>query len=263
MTQSTQSTQSEAQSVAQSEAHSDAPDGTPEPERALVIVAHPDDVDFGAAATVDLWTSAGIEVSYCVITDGQAGGFDPDLDRAQLPRIRRHEQCAAALAVGVRDVHFLGYVDGELTVSRDLIGDLVLTIRRLRPQRVLIQSPERDWDRLAPSHPDHLAGGEAATQAIYPAAGNPFAFPHLGGEEGPDAWSPEELWLMEHPRDNQAVDVTGHFDAKMSALMCHESQHRDPEQLGDLMRAENAAAADAHGLPRGHFAELFAIYPVP
>lgn len=231
-------------------------------ERALVVTAHPDDVDFGAAATVRLWTSQGIEVTYCVITDGQAGGFDPGLDRADMPRIRRTEQRAAASIVGVSDVRFLGYVDGELAVTRELVGDLVRVVREVRPQRVLIQSPERSWERLAPSHPDHLAGGEAATQALYPAAGNPFAFPGLSGE-GLEAWSPQELWLMEHPSTNHAVDVTEHFDAKMEALMCHRSQHPDPDKIGRLMRAKLTATAVEYAFDEGRLAEEFAVYPLP
>jgi len=232
-------------------------------QRALVVVAHPDDVDFGAAATVASWVAAGIEVSYCVITDGQAGGSDPGLDRAQLPDLRRSEQKAAAEAVGVSDVRFLGYVDGELAVSRDLIRDLARVIRQVRPQRVLIQSPERDWTRLAPSHPDHLLGGEAATQAIYPAAGNPFAFQELLSDEGLDAWGPDEVWLMEHPSSNHAVDVTGHFDAKMTALLSHRSQHVDPDRLETAMRDKLTEAALSFGLAEGRLAETFAVYQVP
>jgi len=103
-------------------------------------------VDFGAGATVASWTAKGIEVSYCIITDGQAGGFDPDLDRADMTESRRREQRCAAREVGVADVRFLGYVDGELTVSRGLLRDLVRVVRQVRPQRVVIQSPERDWN---------------------------------------------------------------------------------------------------------------------
>lgn len=232
-------------------------------ERALVITAHPDDVDFGAAGTVAAWTTSGIEVSYCVITDGQAGGFDPELDRSTMPEIRRREQCAAAKEVGVDDVRFLGYVDGELTVDRELVRDLVRVIRQLRPQRVLLQSPERDWDRLAPSHPDHLAGGEAATRAIYPAAGNRFAFVELFDDEALEPWSPDELWLMEHPTSNQAVDVTDHFEAKLAALSCHESQHPDPERIHRIMRDKLTATAVEFGLPAGHLAEKFSVHRVP
>jgi len=234
-----------------------------EVERVLVITAHPDDVDFGAGATVASWTAQDIDVSYCVITDGQAGGFDPGPDRADMPEVRRREQRSAALEVGVRDVRFLGYVDGELTVSRDLLRDLVRVIRQVRPQRVLIQSPERDWNRLAPSHPDHLAGGEAATQALFPGSGNPFAFSELLDREGLEAWSPREVWLVEHPASNHAVDVTDHLDAKMAALMCHESQHRDPEWISRAIRSELTETAARHGLGSGRLAEAFAVYPLP
>jgi LmbE family N-acetylglucosaminyl deacetylase len=232
-------------------------------ERALVVAAHPDDVDFGAAGTVAAWTKAGVAVTYCVITDGQAGGFDPGLDRSEMPRIRRAEQTAAAREVGVEDLVFLGYVDGELVVSRDLVRDLTRVVRQVRPQRVLIQSPERNWERLAPSHPDHLAGGEAATQALYPAAGNPFAFPELERDEGVEAWSPSEVWLMEHPRNNHAVDVTDHFEAKIAALMSHESQHPDPERIAQMMREKLTATAVEFSLGEGRLGEKFAVYALP
>lgn len=232
-------------------------------ERALVISAHPDDVDFGAAATVAAWTKAGVRVTYCVITDGQAGGFDPSLDRAEMPRIRRAEQTAAAAEVGVEDLVFLGYVDGELEVTRGLVRDLTRVVRRARPDRVLIQSPERNWERLAPSHPDHLAGGEAATQALYPAAGNPFAFRELLEDEGLEAWSPREVWIMEHPTSNHVVDVTDHFDAKIAALMCHESQHPDPQRIQQMMHAKLTATAVEYALGESRLGEKFAVYPLP
>jgi LmbE family N-acetylglucosaminyl deacetylase len=232
-------------------------------ERALVVAAHPDDVDFGAAGTVAAWSAAGIAVTYCVITDGQAGGFDPGLDRAEMPRIRRAEQTVAAARVGVEDLAFLGYVDGELAVTRDLVRDLTRVVRRVRPQRVLIQSPERDWERLAPSHPDHLAGGEAATQALYPASGNPHAFEELLRDEALQAWSAREVWIMEHPHNNHVVDVTEHFDAKMAALMSHESQHRDPESIARIIREKLTMGAAEYSLGQGRLAEKFAVYPLP
>ena len=119
-----------------------------EVQRALVIVAHPDDVDFGAAGTVATWTGAGIEVAYCIVTDGDAGGFDPNVPRAEIPGIRRAEQTAAAKVVGVSDLAFLGYPDGRLTATLDLRRDLAREIRRVRPQRVLCPSPERNWQRI-------------------------------------------------------------------------------------------------------------------
>jgi LmbE family N-acetylglucosaminyl deacetylase len=133
----------------------------PELTRVLVVTAHPDDVDFGSAGTVATLVAAGVSVTYCIVTDGDAGGFDPTVPRSEIPRIRRAEQVAAAAVVGVSDVRFLGYRDGELTVSHDLRRDISRVIRQVRPQRVMTMSPVRNWERIAASHPDHMAAGEA------------------------------------------------------------------------------------------------------
>ncbi len=135
-------------------------------QRVLCVFAHPDDVDFGCAGTVAGWVDAGIEVGYLLVTRGDAGGFD-DTPRALMPALREAEQRAAAAVVGVRHVEFLdGYRDGILTASIELRRDITAAIRRFRPDRVLTNSPLRRWDRIAgPSHPDHLAAGEASTPA--------------------------------------------------------------------------------------------------
>ena len=93
---------------------------TCEISRILSITAHPDDVDFAAAGTVARWTDAGIEVVHCVVTDGDAGGFDEDFPREEMPALRRAEQVAAAKCVGVTDVRFLGYVDVTETFPRKI-----------------------------------------------------------------------------------------------------------------------------------------------
>lgn len=147
-------------------------------------------------------------------------------------------------------------------MTRELVRDITRVIRMVRPQRVLIQSPERNWEGISPSHPDHLAGGEAATQAVYPAAGNPFAYTDLLSE-GLEAWSPQEIWVMEHPSSNHAIDVTEHFDAKMTALLSHESQHPDPVRLQALMHDKLSATAAEFGFGAGRLAERFAVYPAP
>lgn len=228
-----------------------------EVERVLVISAHPDDVDFGAAGTVATWTAAGIDVTYCVCTDGQAGGFDDALDRRDIPAIRRAEQRKAAGEVGVDDVRFLGRVDGELEVDLALVRDISRVIRDVRPQRVLAQSPERDWQFLGRSHPDHLAAGEAVVRAVYPAARNPYAFPELREDEGLQAWTVHDLWLAGHPTSSHAVDVTDVFERKIAAILAHESQHPDPRQLEPRLRQFLAANAQNHGLPEGRLAEAF------
>ena len=223
--------------------------------RALVITAHPDDVDFGAAGTVALWTDAGIDVTYCVITDGDAGGFDPNVPRDQIGGIRQEEQRAAAKLVGVSDVVFLGYPDGRLEVSLDLRRYLSKVIREARPDRVICQSPQRNMVRIPASHPDHLAAGEAALCAVYPDARNPFAFVEELGEL--DAWTVKETWVMAMERSNRYVDITDVFDRKMAALYAHASQHPDPGRLDPLVRGWNGMNAAAGELLEGRLAEAF------
>src|SRR5262245_42573258 len=127
-------------------------------ERALVIVAHPDDAEFWAGGTIAKWTAAGAEVSYLVLTDGEAGGFDPAMARSEIPGIRRGEQQKAAEILGVSSVRFLGCNEGGLLQPRlELHVELVRAIRRTRPQRIITWSPEWNWQRFRSCHPDHLA----------------------------------------------------------------------------------------------------------
>ncbi len=157
--------------------------------RALVVTAHPDDVDFGAAGTVAAFTSAGVDVTYCIVTNGDAGGSDRTMSRAEMAALRQDEQRAAAAVVGVSDVRFLAHPDGMVQASVELRRDISRVIRQVRPERVITQSPERNWDAIFASHPDHLAAGEAAVCAVYPDARNPFAHPELLDDEGLEPWS--------------------------------------------------------------------------
>ncbi len=231
-----------------------------EVERALVIAAHPDDADFGAAGTVAGWTKAGIEVTLLVCTHGEQGGFD-DTPREQMPVIREREQRAASAEVGVTDVRFLdGWSDGWLEPTWDLQRAIVAVIRDVRPRRVLCQSPQRMLQRLQASHPDHLAAGEASVRAVYPAAENRFAWPELITEQDLQPWKVTELWLMAHADSPHVVDITDHFGAKVAALRAHISQ---TAHLGDgleqMLRGWNGANAEAAGLPEGRLAESFAV----
>ncbi|HVA43369.1 MAG TPA: PIG-L deacetylase family protein [Acidimicrobiales bacterium] len=227
-----------------------------EPERVLVVTAHPDDVDFGAAGTVASWVAQGMDVTYCIVTDGDAGGFDPAVPRSEIAGIRRAEQTAAAKAVGVTQLEFLGYPDGRLTASIELRRDISRVIRQVRPARVVCQSPERNYGRIFASHPDHLAAGEAALCAVYPDSRNPFAHPELAAE-GLEAHSVGEVWMMGAANFDAYVDITEHFDAKLEALLCHVSQHAQPENLEPMIRGWTSATAAAGGLPEGHLAEGF------
>ncbi len=230
--------------------------GTEGVERILVVTAHPDDVDFGAAGSVAVWTNAGIEVAYCIVTDGDAGGSDRSVPRPQMAATRRQEQTAAALVVGVRDVTFLGFADGRLSADLELRKAISRVIRRFRPDRVVAQSPERNWARIYASHPDHLAAGEAAICAVYPDARNPFAFPELL-EEGLEPHTVPELWIMATERADRVVDTTEFFDLKLAALRSHRSQVGGGEHLEELLTNWMSGTALAAGLADGRLAEAF------
>jgi LmbE family N-acetylglucosaminyl deacetylase len=225
-------------------------------ERVLCVLAHPDDVDFGSAGTVATWTAAGTEVVYCIVTDGDAGGFD-DTPRDQMRPLRQAEQRAAAAAVGVTDVRFLGYPDGRLELTLDLRRDISRVIRQVRPQRVLTSSPERWWDRIGASHPDHMTVGESTLRAVYPDARNPFAFPELLADEGLEAWTVSEVWLGASPRADHAVDVTETVTQKFMALKSHASQVSHHPDLEKFVTGWMTMTAQRFGLPEGRLAEAF------
>jgi LmbE family N-acetylglucosaminyl deacetylase len=231
-----------------------------EVERVLVVTAHPDDVDFGAAGTIAIWTDSGVDVTYCVVTDGDAGGFDRTFPRAEMPALRREEQRAAAKAVGVSDVRFLGYPDGRVELTLDLRRDISRVIRQVRPQRVVTQSPERNWTRIGASHPDHMTVGESTLRAVYPDARNPFAFDELLREEGLEPWSVPEIWILSSPSPNNHVDITDAFDRKITALRAHVSQTAHMDDLEVWLRERLGQLAAEAGMPAGRLAEAFAVH---
>jgi LmbE family N-acetylglucosaminyl deacetylase len=231
--------------------------------RVLVVTAHPDDVDFGAAGTVASWTRAGTDVAYCICTSGDAGGFD-DTPRHEMGPLREAEQRAAAKEVGVTDVRFLGYPDGRLTASLDLRRDISREIRLFRPDRVVTASPEIWWRRLGASHPDHRAVGDATVAAVYPDARNPFAHPELLADEGLEAWSVRELWLMAAPdeRTDHIVDITDTVERKIAALRAHVSQTGHMTDLDQRIRSLGGMWARRFGLVPGRLGEAFQIVSI-
>ena len=233
-----------------------------EVSRILVVAAHPDDVDFGMAGTVATWTDAGLEVVYCIVTDGDAGGHDPSVSRAEMAVLRRAEQVAAAKCVGVSDVRFLGYPDGRLEPSLDLRRDLARVIRQVRPDRVACPSPERNYLRLPTSHPDHRAAGSAALDAVYPDARNQFAFPELA-DEGLEPWIVPQVWISGGPQPNHFVDMTDTFARKVAALRAHESQTGHMTNLEEMLRGWLGRSAAMGGLAEGRLAEAFQVLQVP
>jgi LmbE family N-acetylglucosaminyl deacetylase len=228
-------------------------------ERILVVTAHPDDVDFGFAGSVAQFTDAGIEVTYCIVTDGDAGGAETGLPREEMGPRRHEEQAAAAALVGVHDLRWLGYPDGRVEATLDLRRDISRVIRDVRPQRVMTQSPERNWDRIYAGHPDHLATGEAAICAVYPDARNRWAHPELEAE-GWEPWAVDETWIGAGVAGvTHYVDITTSIDRKIEALLCHKSQLPDPVATGEMVRGWTTMIATGAGLPEGHYAEAIRV----
>lgn len=228
------------------------------PEGVLVVVAHPDDIDFGMAGTVASFTSRGVPVAYCLVTSGDAGGDNSTLTREERAAEREREQRAAAAVVGVSDLTFLGYPDGAVEVTLDLRRDISRVIRRVRPEIVLTQNPERNWERIFASHPDHMAAGETTIRAVYPDARNPHAYPELLGE-GHEAHTVQQIWVTGHPEANLLVDITEVFDLKYRALRCHESQVGHRDDLEEMIRSWAATTATNFGQPEGVLAEAFRV----
>ncbi len=226
----------------------------------LAIAAHPDDLDFSAAGTIAGWTSAGLEVVYCIVTDGDACGFDESFPRTEMAPLRRAEQTAAADCVGVHDLRFLGYPDGQVEATLGLRRDLSRVIRQVRPDRVLCPSPERNYNRIGIGHPDHRAVGSAALDAVYPDARNPFTFRELVTDEGLAAWVVPEVWIGGGATaPNHYVDVTGTFPRKIAALRAHQSQTGHLTDLEDRLRTRSSALAAQGGLAAGRLAEAFQV----
>lgn len=224
------------------------------PERALVVVAHPDDIDFGVAGTVAVLTSHGCAVTYCLVTSGEAGPPE-HLDRDELRALRASEQRAAAAIVGVSDVRFLGFPDGRVEATLELRREISRVIRETRPDVVIAMSSDRVWDRVYFSHPDHLAVGEATASAVYPDSRNPWAHPELLAE-GYAPHTVARMWVM-GLEPNLAIDITEVIEQKTAALTSHKSQIQDPDTIGKMIREwASSNAADA-GLAVGRLAESF------
>jgi LmbE family N-acetylglucosaminyl deacetylase len=205
------------------------PDDADKPnKRALVVAAHPDDSEFGCAGTAALWVRDGWELYYLICTDGSKGSDRPDVDPKELVPVRRDEQRAAAAVLGVKDVFFLDYVDGELTYTRELARDIVRAIRTLRPHTVVTSDPNQIVRDTFINHPDHRCVGTVTIDCVYPLARNRPTFPELL-DEGLEPHSAKELFLWSSSEVNHKVDISEVLDLKLQALAKHESQFAEME----------------------------------
>jgi LmbE family N-acetylglucosaminyl deacetylase len=219
---------------------SDTPPATPHeerPQRALVIVAHPDDADFGVAGTLARWISAGTVARMVCCTSGDAGADDATTDPLELARLREAEQRAAAEIVGYEGVDFLHRPDGALENDLALREQLVRIIRTFRPDAVVAMDPTVIIHEAGfVQHVDHRNAGLAAVDAVYPAARNAMAFPHLVTIEGLQPCEVNDVYLFFTDKPNAWVDVSDTFEVKMAALRAHASQIREPEELEGRIR---------------------------
>lgn len=225
------------------------------PERALVIAAHADDIEFGISGTAARWTDAGATVTYCIVTDSASGSNKPETIREELIALRREEQIASAATVGVTDVRFLNYPDGILQPTLALRRDLTRLIRELRPDVVVTLDPTTmivEGNNYI-NHPDHRAAGEAAMYAVFPSSETRPIFPELL-EEGFEPHKVKKLYLTLASNTNYVVDITSTIDRKLDALRCHPSQLN--EEVVQMVKSWNAAAGLEHGVD---FAESFRV----
>jgi len=213
------------------------PDETPAEgvKRALVVAAHPDDADFGAAGTAYLWSRSGWEFYYLICTDGSKGTEDPEMTAEKLIPLRRKEQKAAAKVAGVKQVFFLDHVDGELRYNRELMREIVRYIRKIQPYAVFTHDPGQIVRNMFINHPDHRCVGEVTIDAVYPIARNRPSFPELLGE-GLDPFSVKEIYLWTASETTFDVDISDVLEQKFEALSKHKSQFSDFPGMKDRVK---------------------------
>src|SRR5688500_2176803 len=222
-------------------------DQLPTPERVLVVAAHPDDIEFGAAGTVARWVEEGARVRYLLVTRGDKGSDDPATDVDALTVLREREQRAAAAAIGVEQVDFLDEPDGQVEPSLRLREQLTRAIRGFRPEVVMTHDPtvlfvNNEWV----NHPDHRAVGQVAVDAVFPTARDPLNFPeHV--RDGLEAWKVAELFLWSTNEANQLVDIGATMERKVDALRQHASQFRSFEEIARWVRRRSEELGERAG----------------
>ncbi len=207
-----------------------------ERRRALVVAAHPDDADFGVAGTAALLAQAGWEVRYLVVTDGSKGSDDPAFTPQTLVETREREQRAAAALLGVPDVAFLRFTDGELVYSRELLGAITREIRAFQPVAVYTHDPEPViiGDSFI-NHSDHRIAGLITVDAVYPTARDRMNFPEQL-QQGLNTHKVRELYLWGSNAPGFDVDISEVVETKIAALVAHESQFSGDEQFIEFIR---------------------------
>jgi LmbE family N-acetylglucosaminyl deacetylase len=219
----------------------------PEPPRTLlVLMAHPDDLEYSAAGTVARWAQAGTSVVLCLCTHGERGTPGRAADLSNIARIRGAEARAAASILGCADVCLLSRPDGAVAADGHLERALVRQIRLHRPEALMCPDPTWRFDSGYINHPDHIAVGEAALRAADPGARNWHVFPELE-VEGLSPHEVQRVFLASPRHENCVVDITGTLQTKIAALRAHLSQTTDVA-VADILTREAVAVGTRHGL---------------
>lgn len=227
-------------------------------QRVLVVVAHPDDAEFGCAGTVAKWVKEGREVAYVILSNGDKGSADRSMTSERLAKIRAEEQLNAARTLGVEHVEFLGYPDGELEDTLEVRRAITAQIRRFRPGLVVTQNPIRT-PNLYTSHRDHRTTGSVALDCVYPLARDHLSFPELLAQ-GLEPHKVREVYLMGGDDSEVVVDISDTMELKLKALACHASQMGEFSRIEARMRER----AGRLGEPKGYaYAETFTRIVIP
>ena len=226
-------------------------------QRAMVVVAHADDAEWGCAGTVAKWCAEGWEVVYVLCTDGSKGSEDPEMTSGRLVEIRKQEQLDAGKVLGLKDIVFLGYEDSMLEPTLELRRDIAREIRRHRPDVLICMNPVRSVDGEGYlGHPDHFASGEAALSAVFPSSRDRLTFPELL-REGLEPHKVKEVWMMFHgDTADKFVDVSAYMDTAVDALKQHQTQVSEEDAEVDMRQWRNSTGKKV-GF---EFAEAFKVF---
>ncbi len=215
------------------------------PQRAMVIMAHPDDPEFFCGGLVALWAKKGVQIEYLLLTNGNKGSDDPDMTPTRLKTIRQREQRAAADVLGVGEITFFDEPDGELTPSLALRERVVRQLRRFRPDAVIAPDPTTFFWRNRINHTDHRAAGQIAADALFPAVGNRMYHPELLAE-GLEPHTVPHIFIAGTIQPDVFVDISAVFDTKVTAILQHRSQISDPDKLTERLKMWHTAT-DEYG----------------
>ena len=220
------------------------------PERALVVIPHPDDAEGSCGGTIARWTGLGTAVFFVLCTDGGKGSNDPEMTPEQLAIIREKEQLEAASTLGVQEVVLLRHPDGELEDTNEFRGEIVAAIRRFRPDVLLCPDPYRQKSH---SHRDHRVTGQVAADAAFPYARDPLHFRDLLKNQGLEPHKTGMILFWSPDVADTIIDISDTVEVKARALLCHRSQmsRRTYEEVVESMRGRAGEVAEDSGFQYG------------